>query len=176
MKIGVSLFILLGASFSFLASALEVDSHLRDGAQVNPQLTKKMESLGSTVNKNILIRDLIQVQRAEIKAVENRHKIELKELKISQESHEKEWKKNEDKARHQFFKTHTHGPERRSYIQDFIVRRENLKNLLIQEKNKKKEDQSAQLVNVREKQVLRLKAFQDALEKGMALDSSLWTK
>ena len=80
--------------------------------------------LGHRSIKIFCSESFLKAQRSEIRAAQHRHQFELKELKVSQDIREKEWKKTEADARHRFFETHTKGPDRRIYIQDFIQRRE----------------------------------------------------
>ncbi len=102
---------------------------------------------------------LLNSQKTELKAFEARQKKELKELKASQDVKHKEWKTKETEARHRYFEEHPRGSERRTYIQDFITRRDLFRRTLLEEKN--------HLIHEHEEQVLKLK--QEQTEKLMKL-------
>ncbi|MBU6153450.1 MAG: hypothetical protein KGP28_04030 [Bdellovibrionales bacterium] len=54
---------------------------------------------------------------------ERQEKTRRRELVKSQNERRKEWREREKKARREFFESHTSGPERRHYVQDFVKRK-----------------------------------------------------
>src|SRR5262245_31754182 len=70
-----------------------------------------------------LLKEFQKAQKTQLKAADHRQDLELKELKNSQKARIREWETKEKELRHAFFKEHSKGPDRRTYIQDFLTRR-----------------------------------------------------
>ncbi len=125
-------------------------------------------------NAKTLLKEFQRAQNSELKALEHRHKFELKELKASQSVRLKEWEKKEQEVRHKYFAEHSKGPERRAYIQDFIKRREAFRKMLAEEKIQRTKDQEARYSAIRQDQAARIKDFKKALEDGQNPGQHLW--
>lgn len=54
---------------------------------------------------------------------EKQEKTRRRELVRSQNERRREWREREKRARREFFESHTSGPERRHYVQDFVKRK-----------------------------------------------------
>ena len=121
-----------------------------------------------------LLKEFLKAQASELKAIEHRTRFELKELKSSQDTRQREWKKAEDDARHTFFEVHNQGPERRTYIQDFIKRRDQFRRSLSDERTQKTQEKELNGVQVRQKQLLNLNEFKKSLERKERPDPGLW--
>ncbi len=133
-----------------------------------------VEPITAAVKEKTLLREFQKAQTSEVKAIEHRHKFELKELKASQALRLKDWEKKEQDARHQYFAVHNQGPERRAYIQDFIKRREAFRKSLTEEKSHHTQVQDARLTNVRQEQQKKFKEFKMALDQGKDPETHLW--
>ena len=59
----------------------------------------------------------------EEKQLENSEKTKRRELIKLQSDRRRDWRANEKKARRAYFESHTSGPERRTYVQDFVRRK-----------------------------------------------------
>lgn len=121
-----------------------------------------------------LLREFQRAQASEIKAVEHRHKLELKELKSTHSIRQKEWERQEKEQRHKFFAEHPRGPDRRGYIKDFMERRRNFQQLLKDETASRANEQGVRVQAMKQDQVSRLKEFQAALAKGERPPQQLW--
>jgi|GEM_PF-1220368 len=95
---------------------------------------EKMRAKGDKVS----LSELTQAHKNELKALDRQHQSDLKNLKASQKTRLSEWETREKEARHLFFKEHQNGPERRTYIQEFLKRREDLNHQLASEKDELK--------------------------------------
>jgi hypothetical protein len=123
-----------------------------------------------------LLKEFVRAQASELKAIEHRQKLELAEMKSSHAARLKYWNQSEENDRHQFFKDHTRGEERREYIQGFKRRREDLLKLIVDERTKHVSDQLAELKKLKEDQAAKLKSLKDQIAKGEKPDESLWPK
>ncbi len=115
-----------------------------------------------------------KAQKEEMKALIHQQRFELKEMKASQTQRHREWEKREREARHQFFRDHMQGPERRAYVKDFVARR---KALLSMMKNERKERVRAHEVRrkaVKDDQAARAKEFIESIKKGQRPPQALW--
>lgn len=125
-------------------------------------------------NKKLLLKEFLKAQASEFRAVQHRLQFEAKELKASQEVREREWTKNEKGARHQFFDAHEQGSERRTYIRDFIQRRDEMYRHFADERKQRKLDQESRLSTLKAEQTKKLEDFKKSLNEGQVPLQSLW--
>jgi hypothetical protein len=120
-----------------------------------------------------LLKEFQQAQNTEIKALEHRQKLELKELKAVHAARFKEWNTKEKDARHKFF-AENRGRARRDYIVDFTGRRATFLKMLSEELTSRVNENEVRLKSVKQDQADRLKDFQAALSKGERPEQRLW--
>ena len=130
----------------------------------------------TAADSKLLLKEFQKAQSTELKALEHRHKLELKELKAASSLRQKEWEKREEEARHKFFAEHTRGPDRRGYIKDFMERRKVFQQLLKDEGVNRAHEQDVRLKAMKQDQASRLKEFQTALGRGERPSQSLWPR
>lgn len=121
-----------------------------------------------------LLPEFLRAQNSELKALEHRHKLELKELKASQSARQKDWERQEKDARHKYFAEHTRGPDRRSYIKDFMDRRRAFIQLLTDERTQRTREQEVRMNSQKSDQAQRLKEFKEALARNERPAARLW--
>jgi hypothetical protein len=123
-----------------------------------------------------MLKAFIKAQRAELRALEHRHKFELKEMKSSHGAQSKEWEARERDARHKFFEEHPKGVDRRPFVTSFLVRRKAMVVTQKEEIKKKAEQFETEHTALEQEQAKRLKEFQAALERKEVPDASLWPR
>ncbi len=123
-----------------------------------------------------LFKEFTQAQRIELKALAHRQAFEWKELEASQKARKREWDKKEKEGRHQFFEEHSQGTERRTYVKDFVQRRELFTKRFMEEKKQKNLEQLARLEAVRQNQKQKLQEFKKQIDQHQIPASSLWPK
>jgi len=151
---------------------------LQSGLPVKATTASSLASVQmiSAAEGKALLKKLVALQGEEIRARERLYQSDLKQLKVSQKEGLYAWEASEKEARHLFFKDHQNGPERRTYIQDFLKRREQF----IHERGAEKE----QLKRDLEEDILGLKAIHSenliraktTIESGMMPDEDVWPK
>jgi hypothetical protein len=172
--LGLSLFLVLGT----VAPAQSADP-------VNSVVSKPQMAPGGNValppqppltpaEGKVVLKEYQRAQYSELKAVEHRQKLELKELKASHGARQKEWDRRETEARHKFFAEHTNGPDRRAYIQDFIERRKSFLQLLNDERTQRTHEQEVRYNSVKSDQNTHLREFQESLMRGERPPARLW--
>jgi hypothetical protein len=142
----------------------------------SPAPSPSLQSLTANVDTKSLLKEFTRAQSMELKALEHRNKFEWKELKAAQDFRQKEWEKAEKEARHQFFANHQKGPDRRTYIQDFIKRREIFRKHLIEEKTQKTHDHENHIARLKKEQAANLEQFKKLLDKKLIPPADLWPK
>lgn len=123
-----------------------------------------------------LLKEYSRSQKNQLKALEQQQKYELKELKASQAARQKEWELKEREARHEFFRIHSEGPERKVYVQDFLDRRKSLLSIFSEERSLRQKEQEVRHKAVKDEQEQKLKEFQDLLAHGERPTAALWPK
>jgi hypothetical protein len=141
--------------------------------QVAPPPSTQLPPLTAGAAKQMLS-EFQRAQSSEMKALDHRNKMELKELKAAHAARQKEWERKEKDARHKFFNEHPDGPVRRDYIHDFIARHSDLLQILSDEKTQRIHELEIRYNSVRDDQVTRLKEFQDSLKRGVRPPANLW--
>ena len=123
-----------------------------------------------------LLKEFKIAQAAEFKAMDHLQRSELKELKFSQAARRKEWLKKEADTRHKFFLDHTQGPDRRTYVQDYIDRRSALFQILADEYKQRLQEQDVRRRSLKDEQAQKLKEFQERLAEGKRPSAKLWPR
>lgn len=121
-----------------------------------------------------LLTEFKKAQALELKALDHRHKFQIRDLVATQKSRRKDWEKKEQEARRAYFKEHIKGPERREYVADFIKRRKLLLEMFANEKNERQQAQMIRRKALADEQSSKLKEFQDALKSGTRPPEDLW--
>ncbi len=111
------------------------------------------------------MKSLRKDQKLDLKVFIHLQKSELSGFRATQEIDLKEWEAGEKKKRHRFFEDHMAGAERRSYIQDFIRRRDDLHRQIAFDKAQKIKDQNSKLKSFREEQDEKVKKLLEQLKK-----------
>ncbi len=121
-----------------------------------------------------LQKEFKKAQTSELAALKHRQDLELKELKSSQAARQKEFENHEKDARHDFFRDHTRGSDRRVYIKEFLDRRRVMLDLFKDETSRRKQEQEARRESVKHEQAQRLKDFEAALQRKERPSLALW--
>jgi hypothetical protein len=127
-----------------------------DSTQAEPALSAQY--LSSPEMKNLL-RD----QKLDLKVFIHLQKLEFKGFRASQEVQLKEWESHERKDRHKFFSEHGAGTERRSYVQSFMKRREDLLKQISADKAQKILEQNAKFKSFHDAQEEKVKKLSEKL-------------
>ncbi len=120
------------------------------------------------------MREFQKAQLGEIRAFEHRQKFELRELKASQGARQREWEKKEREDRHKFFLDHIKGPDRRTYVGDFLERRKLFMKILSDERQSRGSELDIKLRSLKEEQLDRLREFRDYLDRRVRPPMTLW--
>ena len=121
-----------------------------------------------------LLKEFKRAQKSEFLSLEHRQKIEMKELKASQDHRVKEWKNIEKEKRHRYFKENLQGGKRREYMQDFFQRREGFLSLIKDERNQRLKEHEARRKAIREDQQLKAQKFKEYLDRNETPPRELW--
>lgn len=138
-----------------------------------PEASPSVSSLPEGDAKKLL-KEFTKAQGLELAAFKRRQSSELKELKASQAARAKEWDKKEKEARHQFFASHSKGPERRAYIQDYKSRREIFLKIQSDELAQRVRNYGVHLQTLKSGQAERLRQFKSYLDRKEQPPSDLW--
>lgn len=130
----------------------------------------------SVEDSKTLLKEFTGAQRTEQKALEHRHRFEMKELKSAQDIRVKEFEKSEKEARYKFFQEHLKGPERRDYVKAFIKKREDLHKANSEDRTRKNKEYEEQLNALKKEHEQKLKDFKQALDKNEKPSQDLWPK
>jgi hypothetical protein len=164
-------FLFLGGVVSFYAHS----GAPTDGSAVaSTSMTSPGTGVVTSADAKKMLTEFQRAQNSELKALDHRNKIELKELKAAHSARQREWERREKEARHKFFSEHTNGPDRRAYIKDFMERRKNFLQLLNDERAQRSHDQEVRVSSLRQDHAQRLKEFQEALKNGQRPAPNLW--
>lgn len=147
--------VILGLFLGWLIAS-PLDSTQADSV-VGTQFSSSPETRTLEMAKHSKLKSLLKEQKLDLKIFVHLQKSDLSGFKAAQDVQLKEWESNEKKIRHKFFSEHPGGAERRSYIQDFMKRREDLFRQLASDKAQKTKEQSAQLKEFREGQEDKVK-------------------
>ncbi len=155
---------------SSTSSALPVSGKLpASGAAAVPDKVSPYE-------RNRIRIEFKRAQANELRALEHRHGLELRDLKASQAVRLKEWETKETDLRHKFFADNPKSPDRRTYVKEFIDRRKAFLQILFDERNRRTQEQKVRQTSVRDDQLQRLKEFEAYLQKGERPPTHLWPR
>jgi hypothetical protein len=175
---GIGISLLFGSLFLFGNAPLPSVSNT-PAATPSPQssLQPSMASapnVSFSGNWNALLVEFVRAQKTEIKALEHRHSLEMKEFKVSQDARLKEWEKAERAARYKFFEEHPLGKERREYIKSFLHRRDELRKQILAEKKQRQVDYEMEYTTLHKGQVDRLEKFKKMVLSREVPSKELW--
>jgi hypothetical protein len=108
---------------------------------------------------------LLKDQKLDLRVFNHLQKSEFKGFRSAQEMQLKEWEAHESKERHKFFAEHVTGTERRTYVQDFMKRREALLRQISDDKAQKSLEQMGKLKAFREGQDEKIKKLSEKLRE-----------
>lgn len=128
----------------------------------------------SGIELKTLLKQFKQAQGSELKALAHRHEFEMKELKASKNTRQREWERREKEARHQFFAEHLKGTERRTYISDYLKRYEALKKQFAEEKSQRDLEHKASWAALKQDQDRKFKEFKKYIEAQTVPPADLW--
>jgi hypothetical protein len=168
----ITLFICLSLLLGLIQQSRTLNA---DGTKPSPTPRSTLSATQRMENQSLLL-EFHRAQKSELKALGHRYKFEQKELKISQEAHRKEWEQQEKDARYKFFGEHPQGKDRRTYIGDFIKRRESLQKQLKDEQIQRAQEQETHLKMIQKEQAEKLMALKVSLEEGKKPALELWPK
>ncbi len=126
--------------------------------------------------KKKLVIDFNRAQLSETRSFSKQEKAELKALTSDQASRKKAWSESEKKSRRVFFEQHMSGPERRSYIQDYLKRKKAYELMLKNELEVTKSSWKEKATYLKKLQKERESQFKAKLELNQRPDASLWPK
>lgn len=92
----------------------------------------------------------------------------------SRKQRKKDWNLQEREARRKFFEANLHGPERRAYVQEFIVRRKAFQTMLKDEEKSQKNELDARRRSFEQDQAARSREFEDHLRRKVRPPERLW--
>jgi hypothetical protein len=121
-----------------------------------------------------LLKELQLLQASELKALDHRHKFELKELKASQSVRRKEWETSETEKRKKFIRQGHKGVEIRAYMKDLFERRKTLMSIFDDELAQRAREQDVRRKAIKDDQDSKLKEFKEFLGHGQRPPERLW--
>ena len=145
------------------------------GVQPSAQPSPQERSL-TPQEQASLLKEFSRAQYSEMKGLEHRYDVEFEELKSAQKIRLKEWKRQEQVARHQFWEEHEKGQEKRAYIQKYLERFNLLRKSLADEKKAKAEEQKAHILALKKEQAKNAKAFRSFIDQKIQPPQSLWPR
>lgn len=138
------------------------------------ELYRPVLAVGET--SHLVLSKFQKAQRTELRNLDKKDKLEMKNLKSSQKLRLKKWEGDEKKARYEYFEAHVKGPDRRSYIQDFLQRREKLLQEMKEERSKLIRSQEVRRNELKMEQAENFEKFQKSLDSGETPSADLWPK
>jgi hypothetical protein len=128
----------------------------------------------SSAEGKSLLKKLTAMQSEELKALERTYQADAKRLKASQKERLMMWESAEKEARHLYFKDHPNGPERRTYIQEFLKRREQLVHDLSAEKDQLKKSFEQKVLDLKKAHAEHLTRARSFVDSGAQPPEELW--
>ena len=179
MNNGLIFLVLFFQGTGFVRAASPVPTPLASG---EPKAACDCKCPGTGVDNRLisivegvkLVQEFQKAQSTEVKALEHRNRIELKEYQGSQKNRFKDWQRSEGEERRKFFRDHQHGPQRRQYVQEFIAKRDMMVQTLKQEQERRATELEAKLAVLKKDQEGRLREFRDTIDKGERPAIRLW--
>lgn len=139
--------------------------------QVSPSPT---EPPLSAAEAKVLLSEFSKALSTQLEALRHRQVLERQELREEQKARQSKWDQDERDARHKFFATHPKGPDRRTYIGNYLARRKIFQQILSDEKAQHQREQQAAFNAMVQDQGLRLKEFKADLARQQRPPASLW--
>ena len=121
-----------------------------------------------------LLKEFKKSLATELQALEHRQKLELVDLKASQVARHKEWEKKEQESRHKFFESHPKGVDTRAYVKNFVNRRKAVLQIQADEILQRKHQNEVRFKSIKEDHIVRLKEFQEYLNRRERPPVRLW--
>jgi hypothetical protein len=118
--------------------------------------------------------EFTRAQRTELKALEHRHQLELRELKASQAARFKEFWQREREQQRAYFKTTEKGVEKRDYVHRMNERRQQFQTALKAEFAQRRQQQAVRAQAVRKDQETRLLEARKYLDRGERPPAWVW--
>jgi hypothetical protein len=168
--LGFGAFLVSGLSSSSGVSPVPTPSS--NGLQFSVQ---SLQKLGADERARVW-RDFQQAQRNQKLALQHQLEFEWNELKTSQKRKKREWESQEKSARHEFFKKNSSGASRRSYVQDFLKRRDEFRAQQKAELENLKIEKESRLNALQTEQKDRAETVRRLLSEGVQPGVELWPK
>jgi hypothetical protein len=124
--------------------------------------------------KKKLLAEFKKAQSSEEQAFFHTKRSQDRELSAAQNQRKKQWFENEKRQRHEFFKSHMNGPERRKYVQDYIQNKKAFERSIKDETANSKKMWAERLDRLKVKQKQQAAMFKAKLDQGERPDASLW--
>lgn len=128
----------------------------------------------SAPEKKSLIKEFKKAQASEERAFIHTRKSQERELAAAQGQRKKQWLDREKRERHEFFKAHMNGPERRQYVMAYIKKKKDFDQSLKDEWAHAKKSWAERFERLKVKQKQQFSLFKAKVDQGERPDASLW--
>lgn len=128
----------------------------------------------SAPEKKSLITEFKKAQASEERAFVHTRKSQERELAAAQGQRKKQWLDREKRERHEFFKAHMNGPERRQYVMAYIKKKKDFDQSLKDEWAHAKKSWAERFERLKVKQKQQFSLFKAKVDQGERPDASLW--
>lgn len=132
------------------------------------------ESPISSAEAKVLLSEFSKALSTQLEALRHRQVLERQEFRAEQKARQSKWDQDERNALHKFFAAHLKGPDRRTYIGNYLARRKIFQQILSDEKARHQREQQAAFNAMVQDQTLRLKEFKADLARQQRPPASLW--
>lgn len=123
-----------------------------------------------------LLGEFVKAQKSVLLALQHRHRLEIMEMKNTQNARRREQSRKEQENRRDFVRTKPGAPEKKLYEEDLKKRWELFDQILREESEQKKSQQKYELDGVKGDQAKKLVAFKEYLSKGERPPMELWPR
>ena len=124
--------------------------------------------------KKKMIKEFKTVTSEEMTVFDHREKTAAKDLSSAQSIHAKKWRDQERKTRRAYFAEHTHGPDRRNYVQEYQQRLREFDQSLKEETANSKAMWKQKREDLKSSQKEREIRFKSAMDQNQQPDDSVW--
>jgi len=128
----------------------------------------------SASDKKKLLAEYARAQANQEKALQHTSRSELKQLQAAQGQRSRSWRESERKKRKDYFESHTSGPDRRTFVQDYLKRKKELDDAQKGDYEDAKKKWATKLEDLRKKQKDQALEFKSKVDQGQRPDSGLW--
>jgi hypothetical protein len=128
----------------------------------------------SAAEKKSLQKDFDRAQIQEEKYLSRLESADERNFQNAQTSQQKNWRLNERRVRRQFFDQHMSGPARRTYVQDYLQRKEKFDEALKEEAERVKAARKSKHELLKKTQMQNKTMFQKSLDANQRPSGSLW--